>query len=149
MIFFLFFPSSSAYAESGSCDKSLPLTIDPSGSGDVLFIKTPHTACGAVGVFTYDLVNRSTNEATEKIAVMFSVPYDFNMYSNWFAVGIFDKSKKCNYDLYYHMYNNEDTSFDRSKASGSCLSYKNDRVTVMASMADTYQPVMKVEVSDN
>ncbi|XP_027140884.1 bryoporin-like [Larimichthys crocea] len=137
------------YVNSGSCAQSLPLSLNPSSSGNALFTKTPDTARGAVGVFTYDLLDKSTKKSTEKIAVMFSVPYDFNLYSNWYAVGIFDKSTECNHDLYHKMYNNSDNSFVRGKAGGPCLEQKNNRVTVVASMADSYQPVMKVEVKDD
>ncbi|XP_027140882.1 bryoporin-like [Larimichthys crocea] len=137
----------SVYVNSGSCAQSLPLTIHPSSSGKALFTKTPNTARGAVGVFTYDLHDKS-NESTEKIAVMFSVPYDFNLYSNWYAVGIFDKSTECNYDLYHKMYNNTDITFVRKNA-GQGLSYKKHRVTILASMSDTHQPELKVEVKDD
>ncbi|XP_027140885.1 DELTA-sagatoxin-Srs1a-like [Larimichthys crocea] len=139
----------SVYMNSGFCAQSLPLTLEPSSSGNALFTKTPHGARGAVGVFTYDLLDKSTNESTEKIAVMFSVPYDFNLYSNWYAVGIFHKFTECNHDLYHKMYNNSDNSFVRGKAGGLCLKHKNNRVTVVASMSDSYQPVMKVEVKDD
>ncbi|XP_051245169.1 uncharacterized protein LOC127357044 [Dicentrarchus labrax] len=136
----------SLHSDSGSCTEPLPLTIDPSKTGNALFTKTPNTARGAVGVFTYDL-NQSTNASTEKIAVMFSVPYDYNLYSNWFAVGIFDKSVLCDHDLYYRMYNNTGT-FDRKKG-GQSIEYKKDNVTITAMMTDTFQPVLQVEVKDN
>uniref|UniRef100_A0A4W6ELC0 Actinoporin-like protein n=1 Tax=Lates calcarifer TaxID=8187 RepID=A0A4W6ELC0_LATCA len=98
-----------------------------SSSGRALFIQTPHTAQGAVGVFTYDLLNKSTNDSTEKMAVMFSVPYDFNLYSNWFAAGIFVKSRECNYDLYHQMYYDTGKIFTREKA-GSGLRVKPDSI---------------------
>uniref|UniRef100_A0A3Q0SQT7 Uncharacterized protein n=1 Tax=Amphilophus citrinellus TaxID=61819 RepID=A0A3Q0SQT7_AMPCI len=99
-----------------------------------VFTMAPHAARGAVGIFTYELHNKSTQESTEKIAVMFSVPYDFNLSSNWFAVGIFQKTKECNYDLYYQMYNNTDSMFVRGKASGPSLTHKFSRVTILASI---------------
>ncbi|XP_053195019.1 DELTA-thalatoxin-Avl1a-like [Scomber japonicus] len=133
---------------SGHCAIPLPPFIDPSKSDMAQFVKTPHSARGSVGVFTYDLLKKVADQPAEKIAVMFSVPYDFNMYSNWYAVGIFDKSKECNDNLYYEMYNNTHQSFVRDKAN-SCLTHKGDHVTVTATMSDSYQPVIKLQVRDH
>ena len=76
---------------SGGCTEPLPPLMDSNSTGSALFTKTPHTATGAVGVFTYDLIKKSTKNTTGKIAVMI------------LAVGIFDKSQACNYDLHYQM----------------------------------------------
>uniref|UniRef100_A0A7N8YEC5 Uncharacterized protein n=1 Tax=Mastacembelus armatus TaxID=205130 RepID=A0A7N8YEC5_9TELE len=137
------------YFESGGCVVPPSPFIDSSTSEMIHFCKTPHAPRGAVGVFTYELLHNDTNQHTEKIAVMYSVPYDFNLYSNWYAVGVFDKSKECDRDLYYNMYNNEDSSFIRGKASGPSLIYEGKHVTIRASMSDAYQPIMKLHVTDN
>ena len=134
------------YIESGSCAIPLSPFIAPSKCDVVEFSKTPNTACGSVGVLTYDLLEEDTDQPTEKIAVMFSVPYDFNMYSNWYAVGIFEKSKECDHDLFNDMYYNTSPSFVRGKANSPALIQEGDRVKVMATMSDSYQPVMKVQV---
>ncbi|XP_044187213.1 DELTA-sagatoxin-Srs1a-like [Thunnus albacares] len=131
---------------SGSCKTPLPPKIDPSKSGSALFIKTPGTARGSVGVFTYDLLNGFRNQNDGKIAVMFSNPYDFNLYSNWYAVGDFDMAKKCDYGLYKEMYYNAEKGFVRGKAADGSLIYESKRVTIKASMSDSYQPDIKVQV---
>ncbi|KAL3065176.1 hypothetical protein OYC64_015371 [Pagothenia borchgrevinki] len=138
------------YTSSGSCATPLPPTVAPLKSGNAVFKKTPHAATGTVGVFTYDLLNNRTNRTAEKIAVMFSVPYDFNLYSNWYAVGVFNKSKECDYDLYCEMYYNTDITFVRGKASGNnVLTCNGKQVTIMATMSDGFQTVMKVRVKQN
>ncbi|KAM7372617.1 hypothetical protein PAMP_009772 [Pampus punctatissimus] len=135
------------YIESGGCTVPLSPFIASSKSDIAQFSKTPYTACGSVGVFTYDLL-KDTDQPTQKIAVMFSVPYDFNLYSNWYAVGIFDESKQCDYELYSEMYKGAEKSFKRGKASDPCLIYEDDRFTIMATMSDTYQPVIKLHVTE-
>ncbi|KAF3700644.1 DELTA-sagatoxin-Srs1a [Channa argus] len=137
------------YTYSGSCKKPLPATISVSSSGTGLFIKPPNTACGSVGVFTYDLYQNSTKQNRGKMAVMFSNPFDFNLYSNWFAVGVFDMNKQCDYDLYNEMYYNEVNGFVRSEAKCGSLTYTSEGVTIRATMSDSYQPVIKVQLSDD
>ncbi|XP_067426890.1 DELTA-sagatoxin-Srs1a-like [Thunnus thynnus] len=134
------------YTDYGFCETPFPLTLGPSESGSALFVKTPGTVYGSVGVFTYDLLNGSTKQHDGKIAVMFSNPYDFNLYSNWYAVGDFDMATTCDYDLYYKMYYNAEKGFVRGKAADGSLIYESKLVTIRATMSDSYQPVIKVQV---
>ena len=82
------------------------------------------------------------------MAVMFSVPFDFNLYSSWYAVGVFDKSRACDYDLYYEMYNNTGNMFTREIA-GKRLDHKNGPVAITATMTVSNQPILSLEVRDN
>lgn len=61
-------------------------------------------ARGAVGVVSFDI------EGTpHRLAIMYSVPFDYNLYSNWFKLGIISKNIETNHDLYDDMY------YDRGK----------------------------------
>ncbi|XP_034063681.1 DELTA-thalatoxin-Avl1a-like [Gymnodraco acuticeps] len=135
------------YLSSGFCATPFPPTVAPQASGIALFTKTPNTARGSVGVFTYDLLKKDKKPAAEKIAVMFSVPYDFVSFKNWYALGVFDKSKQCDVGLYNQMYNDNQTTFRRQIPDGSCLTYEGDHITIMATMSDAYEPVIKVQVT--
>uniref|UniRef100_A0A672FH97 Uncharacterized protein n=1 Tax=Salarias fasciatus TaxID=181472 RepID=A0A672FH97_SALFA len=137
-------PPNRWYVYSGSCASPFPPTVPSNALGSALFIKTPHTACGSVGVVTYDLLHDDDDQPSEKIAVMFSNPYDFNLFSNWYAVGIFDKSKQCDYDLYSEMYYGSSESFIRGQAGGEVLSHTGQRVSILATMSDANQPIVKV-----
>uniref|UniRef100_A0A3Q0TC51 Actinoporin-like protein n=1 Tax=Amphilophus citrinellus TaxID=61819 RepID=A0A3Q0TC51_AMPCI len=138
---------SSDFIFSGRCDTSLPATLQPSAVGQAVFAKTPHTACGSVGVFTYDLYDESTGRADKKMAVMFSVPYDFNLYSNWHAVGVFDRDTKCDRHLYNKMYQKTQKGFVRGKAKDPGLTYKDETVTITSTMTDSYEPILELEIS--
>lgn len=137
-----------AFSESGKCEVPLPPMVGPCSEASALFNKVTGSATGAVGVFTYDLVNPDMNDYSHIMAVMFSVPYDRSLYSNWFAVGIFDKGTDCDYNLYDIMYNGSENSFVRAKADGSCISYEGDYVIVSASMSDSGEAVLRVDVND-
>ena len=136
------------YIQSGQCFRSLPDQIDPHSETIVEFTKTAHTACGAVGVFTYDIHNPRRKSASKELAFMFSVPYDYNLYSNWYAAGLFGQSKNCDYDLYTEMYYNTESRFVRRKG-GSNITYRDGDFRVSATMADTYTPIMSVKIVDN
>ncbi|XP_076020712.1 uncharacterized protein LOC143011650 [Genypterus blacodes] len=138
----------SEFLNRGRCSIPLSPTIASSKSASALFTKTPHTARGSVGVFTYDLVRNDTKQSVGKMAVLFNVPYDFNLYRNGYAVGIFDTSKSCDYGLYHQMHKEKQNMFVREKAKGPSLCYSDKGITIRAKMTDTYQPVMKVEVTD-
>ncbi|CAJ1055216.1 DELTA-sagatoxin-Srs1a-like [Xyrichtys novacula] len=137
------------YMYSGFCQNPLPPELDPSENGRSLFQKTPNTMWGCVGVLTYDLRNNSTSECDGRMAVMFSNPYDFISFSNWFAVGVFGMNTHCDYSLYKKMYYGQQEGFVRGKAKDYNLTYKSEAVTIRATMSDSYKPVIKVKVSDD
>ncbi|XP_008293160.1 cytolysin Src-1-like [Stegastes partitus] len=134
------------YTDSGHCNEALTPTIGPSSDGHGLFMKTPYTARGAVGVFTYDLYNETTKRDDNKVAVMFSNPYDLNIYSNCFAVGIIDGNQPCDQSLYETMCYHTLEWFVRAQA-GSYLTYSKGDVTISATMTDAYQVDLTVTVS--
>ncbi|XP_029292955.1 uncharacterized protein LOC115011852 [Cottoperca gobio] len=136
------------YTSSGHCHDPLPPTIQPSSCGGGMFTKTPYAARGSVGIFTYDLLNCCDQAATEQIVVMFKVPFDLNLRSNMYAVGVFDISIECDRNLFREMAKNRETTFVRGKAKGPVLTHKGYNVTITAAMSNCYTPVMKVQVSD-
>ncbi|KAM8739115.1 uncharacterized protein AB9X84_021329 [Acanthopagrus schlegelii] len=136
------------FTESGCCEVPLAPMVGPCSNGSAMFNKHEGAATGSVGVITYDLFNPDLNDYSHVMAVMFSVPYDRNLYSNWFAVGIFDRGIDCDYNLYDIMYNGDENNFVRAKADGSCISYEGDYIIASASMSDSGEAVLRVDVND-
>ncbi|XP_062257303.1 DELTA-sagatoxin-Srs1a-like [Platichthys flesus] len=136
------------FTESGHCAVPLPPMVGPCSAGSAMFNKTTSCATGAVGVFTYDLFNADLNDYSHVMAVMYSVPYDRMLYSNCFAVGIFERGNDCDYNLYDRMYNGGENNFVRAKADGSFISYEGDYVIVSASMSDSGEAILRVDISD-
>uniref|UniRef100_A0A3B1J0I9 Uncharacterized protein n=1 Tax=Astyanax mexicanus TaxID=7994 RepID=A0A3B1J0I9_ASTMX len=48
---------------------------------------------------TYQIIN-DDKRCIGQLAIMFSVPYNYNHFENLFALGIFDPSQKCDWNLY-------------------------------------------------
>lgn len=124
----------------------MPAKLGPSESGNALFSKTGGTARGSVGVFTYDLYDHDTKTAHKKIAVMFSVPFDYGLYSNWYAVGVFNRHTNCDYDLYCKMYYSNERGFVRGYADGHDLTHTDIDVTIKSSMTNFSVATLKVDV---
>ncbi|XP_056153676.1 actinoporin-like protein [Lampris incognitus] len=137
------------FLESGNTHIPPQPTVRPLKTEVCNFSKTSAKTSGAVGVLTYDLFERSRNDYIETVAIMFSVPYDYNMYKNWFAVGIFGKGKECDEALYKEMYyNKEQKGFVREEANGSGISHPGQYLDIKASMSPLGRAIMKLEVWD-
>lgn len=116
------------------------------------FTKSSRSATGAIGILMYDLVGRSqSGGAVESLAIMFSVPWDYNLYKNWFAVGIYKKDRGCDKELYKEMYyekKQQEHGFVREEATGSGINYVGTNHDIKATMNPLATAIMKVEVWD-
>lgn len=113
------------------------------------FTKDDNTASGAVGVLTYELFNMHQSKCEEQMAVMFSVPFDYNFYKNWLGVGVFEHTQACDEKLYDLMYKGKTfTNFVRHEADGSGVTYQGGAVDVRACMSDEGRAIVKLEVYD-
>ncbi|XP_072298265.1 uncharacterized protein [Eucyclogobius newberryi] len=113
------------------------------------FTKDDNTATGAVGLLTYDLFHMQGRKLSERMAIMFSVPYDRNLYKNKLAIGLFEHSRECDKQLYNQMYDGKDMSnFTRADTNGSGLVYQGPHVDVRAAMSTVGKAIIKVELYD-
>ncbi|XP_071770904.1 DELTA-stichotoxin-Hcr4a-like [Centroberyx gerrardi] len=137
------------FLDSGNTHIPPQPTVRPLKTEVCNFSKTSAKASGAVGVLTYDLFERSRNDYIETLAIMFSVPYDFNLYKNWFGVGIHSKGKECNEALFKEMYYNKtQEGFVRLEANGSGITHDGSYLDIKATMSPMGRAIMKVEVWD-
>ncbi len=98
---------------------------------------------------TYDLFERSRNDYIETLAIMFSVPWDYNLYKNWFAVGIYPKGKECDQALYKEMYYQKNPQgFVREEANGSSINFEGKSLDIRATMCPLGRAIIKLEVWD-
>ncbi|XDV17129.1 hypothetical protein PO909_016542 [Leuciscus waleckii] len=124
-------------------------TVRPLETEVCTFCKTSGTARGSVGVLTYDLFEQKRKDYIETLAIMFSVPYDYNLYSNWFAVGIYPKERNCDRCLYKEMYYQENQQgFVREEGNGSGITFEGKCLDIRATMSPLGRAIIKVEVWD-
>ncbi|CAL8273289.1 unnamed protein product [Lota lota] len=113
------------------------------------FDKDDNKATGAVGLLTYDLFHMHNRAAAHRAAIMFSVPFDHNLYKNKLAVGMVELSRACDKQLYEQMYGGKDLSMCASSdATGSGLEYKTAQVELRATMSTMGKAIVKVELYD-
>ncbi|KAK5851271.1 hypothetical protein PBY51_002076 [Eleginops maclovinus] len=137
------------YLDSGNCHSPPQPTVRPLKTEICNFSKTSAKATGAVGVMTYDLFKRNTNAPQEKLAIMFSVPYDNSTYKNWLALAIYPVDKECNEKLYKEMYyDKEPKGFVRAEAHGCDLTFEGREVDLKATMSPMGRAILKLEVWD-
>uniref|UniRef100_A0A3B5R3K3 Uncharacterized protein n=1 Tax=Xiphophorus maculatus TaxID=8083 RepID=A0A3B5R3K3_XIPMA len=135
------------YTLGGAYADPLSPRIKPSSSGAAVVSKTLYTGRGFSGVFTYDLLDSSTRQPSERLAVFFKVPYDLNIRKNEYAVGLLDVARECDENLYKHMAT--DLTVVRGQAKGPSLTFTGKDVTIRATMSENHAPVIKVDLDDD
>ncbi|KAL6478454.1 hypothetical protein MHYP_G00142890 [Metynnis hypsauchen] len=131
------------YTYSGYCYHPPQPTIGKMMREACSFSKTSHTACGSVGVLTYQILSNEGKHVGD-LAIMFSVPYDYNQYENMFALGIYEPNKACDKNLYTEMYYCEGP-FKRENGTGNCIIYSGKGVELKGTMSDFGQSIIRVE----
>ncbi|XP_043919542.1 cytolysin tenebrosin-B-like [Protopterus annectens] len=128
---------------SGYCCNPPPPTISKSGKGTCVFTKTGGTARGCVGVLTYQLSDHS-------IAIMFSNPFDYNLYRICYGMEIFNRHRTADENLFKEMYY-APVNAEKRRIVGSCSSHLElsyDGINVKATMSSSSKSIMKVEIHD-
>lgn len=144
-----FFAPYRVYTESGFNQHPPSPTIRTAQTEVCSFTKDHNTATGAVGLLTYDLFHMQSRACSQRMAVMFSVPFDHNLYNNRLAVGVFECSRACDNHLYDQMYEGKDLSnFSQGETNGSGLEFKSTYVDVRATMSTIGKAIVKVELYD-
>ncbi|KAG7458966.1 hypothetical protein MATL_G00226240 [Megalops atlanticus] len=123
-------------------------TIKPQTMEACSFSKTRVVTFGSVGVLTYDICTAEGYQADGCLAVMFSVPFNYDFYKNRFAIGKFDTSVACDESLYKKMYYMDHNNFIRKAATGNSVEYQAHNLTFKATMSPQAKSVLKVEVWD-
>ena len=131
--------SQSIYFDSGTSDNVLPYkVVDTKALLQGCRKTSGPVARGTVGVFTYTLSDGNT------IAVMWSVPFDYNLYSNWWNVLAFRGKKYANKELFDYMYSWSGNPFSGDnewKTKNLDLGYK-----VRGAMAASGMATMEIHV---
>ncbi|KAI4899034.1 hypothetical protein NFI96_007144 [Prochilodus magdalenae] len=91
------------YTNRGYCYHPPQPTITKDVHQVCSFSKTAHTACGSSGVLMYQILNKEKKDVGE-LAIMFSVPFDYNWNKNMFALGIYNANHPCDDKLFNEMY---------------------------------------------
>ncbi|XP_056286451.1 DELTA-stichotoxin-Hmg2b-like [Pseudoliparis swirei] len=141
------------YLFSGNCQIPPQPTVSPQKAEMCKFSMVTGLARGAVGVLTYDF-KRQSDTPNEKLAIMFSVPFNYIADKNILAIGIYAGDKECNKALYNEMYygvpyhDKEMHGFVRKAAKEGSLTFEGCRFHIKAIMSPVGGSVLKVEVWD-
>uniref|UniRef100_A0A3P8TGP0 Uncharacterized protein n=1 Tax=Amphiprion percula TaxID=161767 RepID=A0A3P8TGP0_AMPPE len=137
------------YMSSGFCQHPPQPTVRPTKTEVCSFTKDGNTATGAVGLLTYDLFHMQSRVCSDRMAIMFSVPFDHNLYKNRLSVGVVETSRACDKHLYDQLYDGKDLSnFARSETSGGGLEYQATYVDLRATMSSIGKAIVKMELYD-
>ncbi|KAM9392505.1 actinoporin-like protein [Pholidichthys leucotaenia] len=137
------------FLESGETYNPPQPTVQPKKTEICMFGKNKGAATGSVGVLAYELWDSTREKCNKIMVIMFSVPSDYNLYKNWFAVGIYPKDRSCDESLYKELYyEKHPKGFVREEANGSGILYSGDHLEIRATMCPMGKAIIKAEVWD-
>ena len=93
--------------------------------------------CVFVGVLAYYIPN-----IDKTLAVMFSVPLDYNLYQNWWNAKLYPGNKDASYDQYHELY----YQANPFKANGWQERSLGFRLKFRGSMSDFGQATLEINV---
>jgi hypothetical protein len=107
--------------------------------------KTSDTATGCAGTVSWKI------DDDYCAVVMFSLPYNFDFYSNWLSVGIMKKREveyKGGNGLFDHMYNDEEDRFKRGQFyhHENPIEYKRGSYKIVGEMGKTHEAEIKIQI---
>ena len=107
----------------------------------VVGYKTPHAATGCAGVLTWEI-----DESDEKLVLMYSIPYDHNLHSNWIGVGLCNKSITPTFD---EMYYGEERDFKRKEFYNDIdpVNFSTSDFRVEATCGASHKPTIRVKLA--
>nr|7PUD_A Chain A, Bryoporin [Physcomitrium patens] len=88
------------YFNSGSSDRSIAYKINAQEALLFSARKSDHTARGTVGTFSYYI-----QDEDKTVHVMWSVPFDYNLYSNWWNIAVVDGRQPPDSNVHDNLYN--------------------------------------------
>ncbi|XP_078402898.1 uncharacterized protein LOC144683594 [Cetorhinus maximus] len=134
------------YSYSGRVQNPPPPTIETGENGVCVFIKTPYTACGTVGVLSYKFSNT-------QISLLVSNPYDYSKYSIEYALYVPDRPIPTDNALYIKMYNEltESSCFTKTSLGkgNPSLNIRKGNLVVSATMSNEKKAILKIDIRDN
>lgn len=101
---------------------------------------TGPVARGVIGVVSYYI-----SSLDQTLAVMFSIPFDYNLYQNWWNAKLYNGNKRADYnqytDLYYHA--------DPFRANGWHERSLGSKLKFRASMSNSGKATLEIHVLKN
>ncbi|XP_067399130.1 DELTA-thalatoxin-Avl1a-like [Emydura macquarii macquarii] len=139
------------YCFSGHVKNDPEPQIPPGSSESCVFEKTSYTARGSVGVLSYE-------SDAFTLAIMFSNPYDRNIYYSEFALELFPGRKhfESMERLYQYMYSDgppfKCESFRRMELTDTQkgeLNVSNEEIQVKVTISNGNKAIIKVQIEKN
>lgn len=109
---------------------------------DVLYLQSG-TATGTCGTVSWQVEHLDT-----RLIVMWSVPFNFNLYDSYFAIGmIFNRGRFTSSNYWFNqMYYSEKGPYKRGRG-GQTITFENSAIVVVAHLeGSTYHPMLNISV---